>query len=116
VAYNVNLGTDNLEIAKAIARKVRFIGGGLRFCKAMGIALKERGITQVSMNLTDYTQTAIYRAHEMVRIEALRYGIAVVGAEVIGLVPMEALVDVAAYYLGLEDFSIDKVLESRLME
>ncbi len=116
VAYNVNLGTDNLEITKAIARKVRFIGGGLRFCKAMGIALKERGITQVSMNLTDYTQTAIYRAHEMVRIEALRYGIAVVGAEVIGLVPMEALVDVAAYYLGLEDFSIDKVLESRLME
>ncbi|HHU25758.1 MAG TPA: glutamate formimidoyltransferase [Bacteroidales bacterium] len=116
VAYNVNLGTGNLDIAKAIAKKVRFIGGGLRCCKAMGVALEGRGITQVSMNLTDYTQTAIYRAHEMVRMEARRYGVPVVGAEVIGLVPLEALVDVAAYYLGLEDFSIDKVLEARLME
>ncbi|MGI6572841.1 MAG: glutamate formimidoyltransferase [Fermentimonas sp.] len=116
VAYNVNLGTGNLDIAKAIAKKVRFIGGGLRCCKGMGVALEERGITQVSMNLTDYTQTAIYRAHEMVRMEAQRYGVPVVGAEVIGLVPMGALVDVAAYYLGLEDFSIDQVLEARLME
>ncbi len=116
VAYNVNLGTDNLDIATAIAKKVRFVGGGLRFCKGMGVALEERGITQVSMNLTDYTKTAIYRAHEMVRMEAQRYGVPVVGAEVIGLVPMGALVDVAAYYLGLEDFSIDQVLEARLME
>ncbi len=116
VAYNVNLGTDNLEIATAIAKKVRFIGGGLRFCKGMGVALEERGITQVSMNLTDYTKTARYRAHEMVRMETQRYGVPVVGAEVIGLVPMGALVDVAAYYLGLEDFSIDQVLEARLME
>ncbi len=116
VAYNVNLGTNNLDIATAIAKKVRFVGGGLRFCKGMGVALEERGITQVSMNLTDYTKTAIYRAHEMVRMEAQRYGVPVVGAEVIGLVPMGALVDVAAYYLGLEDFSIDQVLESRLME
>jgi len=102
VAYNVNLGTDNLEIATAIAKKVRFVGGGLRYCKAMGVTLEERGITQVSMNLTDYTKTAIYRAHELVRIEAQRYGVPVVGAEVIGLVPMEALVDAAAYYLGLK--------------
>lgn len=116
VAYNVNLGTDNLDIATAIAKKVRFVGGGLRFCKGMGVALEERGITQVSMNLTDYTKTAIYRAHEMVRMEAQRYGVPVVGAEVIGLVPMGALVDVAAYYLGLEDFSIEQVLEARLME
>ncbi len=116
VAYNVNLGTDNLDIAMAIAKKVRFVGGGLRFCKGMGVALEERGITQVSMNLTDYTKTAIYRAHEMVRMEAQRYGVPIVGAEVIGLVPMGALVDVAAYYLGLEDFSIDQVLEARLME
>ena len=116
VAYNVNLGTDNLDIATAIAKKVRFVGGGLRFCKGMGVALEERGITQVSMNLTDYTKTAIYRAHEMVRMEAQRYGVSIVGAEVIGLVPMEALVDVAAYYLGLEDFGIDQVLEARLME
>ena len=116
VAYNVNLGTDNLEIASAIGKKVRFIGGGLRFCKAMGVALEERGITQVSMNLTDYTKTAIYRAHEMVRMEAQRYGVPVVGGEVIGLVPMEALVDAAAYYLGLENFSMNQVLEAKLME
>ena len=116
VAYNVNLGTDNLEIATAIAKKVRFIGGGLRFCKGMGVALEERGITQVSMNLTDYTKTAIYRAHEMVRMEAQRYGVPVVGGEVIGLVPMEALVDAAAYYLGLENFSMNQVLEAKLME
>ena len=116
VAYNVNLGTDNLEIATAIAKKVRFIGGGLRFCKGMGVALEERGITQVSMNLTDYTKTAIYRAHEMVRMEAQRYGVPVVGGEIVGLVPMEALVDAAAYYLGLENFSMNQVLEAKLME
>ena len=116
VAYNVNLGTDNLEIATAIAKKVRFVGGGLRYCKARGVTLEERGITQVSMNLTDYTKTAIYRAHELVRIEAQRYGVPVVGAEVIGLVPMEALVDAAAYYLGLENFSMSQVLEAKLME
>ena len=116
VAYNVNLGTDNLEIATAIAKKVRFVGGGLRYCKAMGVTLGERGITQVSMNLTDFTKTAIYRAHELVRIEAQRYGVTVVGAEVIGLVPMEALVDAAAFYLGLENFSMSQVLEAKLME
>lgn len=116
VAYNVNLNTDKLEIADAIAKKVRFLGGGLRFCKAMGVGLKDRGIVQVSMNLTDYTKTAIYRAHELVRIEANRYGVTVVGAEIIGLVPMDALIDTAAYYLGLEDFTTKQVLESHLME
>jgi glutamate formiminotransferase len=116
VAYNVNLGTSNLEIANSIAKKVRHIGGGLRYCKAMGVALEDRGITQVSMNLTDYTKTAIYRAHELVRIEANRYGVPIVGAEVVGLVPMEALVDTAAYYLGLENFDMNQVLETRIME
>lgn len=116
VAYNVNLGTSNLEIANSIAKKVRHIGGGLRYCKAMGVALEDRGITQVSMNLTDYTKTAIYRAHELVRIEANRYGVPIVGAEVVGLVPMEALVDTAAYYLGLENFSMNQVIETRIME
>lgn len=116
IAYNVNLGTGDLEIARAIAEKVRHSGGGLRYCKAMGVALRERGITQVSMNLTDYTRTAIYQAQEMVRMEAKRYGVPVVGAEVIGLVPMEALADSAAYYLGIENFSMDRVLETKLME
>lgn len=116
VAYNVNLGTSDIEIATAIAKKVRHIGGGLRFCKAMGVELENRNITQVSMNLTDYTKTSIYRAHEMVRMEAKRYGVSVIGGEVIGLVPLEALVDSAAYYLGLENFSVDQVLEAKLME
>lgn len=116
VAYNVNLGTANLEIADSIARKIRFIGGGLRYCKAMGVDLKERGIVQVSINMTDYTRTALYRAFELVRIEARRYGVPVVGSEIVGLVPMAALIDTATYYLGLEDFSMDQVLESRIME
>lgn len=116
IAYNVNLGTSNLEIADSIARKIRFIGGGLRYCKAMGVELKERGIVQVSINMTDYTRTALYQAFELVRIEARRYGVTVVGSEIIGLVPMEALIDTASYYLGLEGFSMEQVLEARIME
>ena len=116
VAYNVNLNTADLSIADAIAKKVRFIGGGLRFCKAMGVELTDRHITQVSMNLTDYTKTSVYRAHELIRIEARRYGVEIVGAEIVGLVPLAALVDTAEYYLGLENFSIDQVLETRMME
>ena len=116
VAYNVNLGTADLNIASDIARKIRFIGGGLRYCKAMGVELKERGIVQVSINMTDYTRTALYRDFELVKIEARRYGVAVVGSEIIGLVPMEALIDTASFYLGLENFSMNQVLEARIME
>ncbi|EJX07109.1 glutamate formiminotransferase [gut metagenome] len=116
VAYNINLNTSSLEIAHDIAKKIRFIGGGLRYCKAMGVELKERGITQVSINMTDYTRTALYRAFELVRIEARRYGVSIVGSEIIGLVPMEALIDTASYYLGLEGFSMQQVLEARIME
>lgn len=116
IAYNINLNTDCLEIAKQIAKKVRYIGGGLRFCKAMGVELKERHIVQVSMNLTDYTRTSLYQAHELVRLEAKRYGVSVIGGELIGLLPLAALVDTAAYYLGLENFSVRQVLESHLME
>lgn len=116
VAYNVNLGTDSLTIASDIAKKIRFIGGGLRYCKAMGVELKERGITQVSINMTDYTRTALYRAFELVKVEARRYGVPVVGSEIIGLVPMEALIDTASYYLGLENFTMNQVLEARIME
>ena len=116
VAYNVNLGTADLNIASDIARKIRFIGGGLRYCKAMGVELKERGIVQVSINMTDYTRTALYRVFELVKREARRYGVAVVGSEIIGLVPMEALIDTASFYLGLENFSMNQVLEARIME
>lgn len=115
-AYNVNLATDNLEIATAIAKKVRFLGGGLRFCKAMGVELEDRKQTQVSMNLTDFTKTSIYSAFEMVKMEAARYGVAVVGSEVIGLIPQQALLDCAEYYLGIENFSLDQVIENRIAE
>ncbi len=116
VAYNINLSTNNLEIATKIAKNIRHINGGLRYVKAMGVELKERNIAQVSINMTDYTRTALYRAFELVRIEARRYGVAIVGSEIIGLVPMEALIDTASYYLGLENFSMQQVLEARIME
>ena len=115
VAFNVNLGTDRRDIADAIAKKVRFIGGGLRHCQAMGVSLEERGIVQVSMNMTDFNRTALYRAVEMVRFEAQRYGVPVIGSEIVGLVPMQALADCAAYYMGLENFSMEQVLETHLM-
>ncbi|OPX37855.1 MAG: glutamate formimidoyltransferase [Desulfobacteraceae bacterium 4484_190.2] len=116
VAFNVNLDTDDLDIADAIAHRVRHISGGLRFCKAIGVALRERGIVQVSMNMTDYTKTALYRALELVRIEARRYGVNIIGSEIIGLVPMEALIDTAVYFMGIENFSLEQVLETRIME
>jgi len=116
IAYNINLGTDNLEIANNIARSIRHINGGLRYCKAMGVELKERGIVQVSINMTDYTKTPLYRAFELVKIEAKRYGVNIIGSEIVGFAPMEALVDTAAYYLGLEKFSIEQILEASMME
>lgn len=116
VAFNVNLGTPDLAVADAIARRVRHIGGGLRYCKGIGVALADRGIVQVSMNLTDFTRTALYTALELVRVEARRYGVPVVGSEIVGLVPMAALIDSAVYYMGIEDFSSDQVLEARLLE
>lgn len=116
VAYNIDLDTDNIEIANRIARTIRHSGGGYRFIKAGGVEIPERRITQVTMNLTDYTKTAIYRAFEAVKMEAKRYGVNVLGSEIVGLVPMEALIDTASYYLGLYGFSMDKVLETSLME
>jgi glutamate formiminotransferase len=116
IAFNVNLDTNNIETAKAIARSIRHISGGLRYCKAVGIALKERGITQVSTNMTDFTKTPLYRVVELIRIEAKRYGVNVIGSEIVGLAPMEALVDAASYYMGLENFTIEHVLEARIAE
>ena len=110
IAYNINLNTNRLDIAQNIARKIRHIGGGLRYCKAMGVELSEKGIVQVSMNLTNYTKTSIYSAFELTRIEAARYGVTIAGSEIIGLIPLDALVDTAGYYLGLENFSAKQVL------
>ncbi|MCD6272685.1 MAG: glutamate formimidoyltransferase [Deltaproteobacteria bacterium] len=116
IAFNVNLDTDKLEIADSIARKVRNINGGLKFCKGIGIEMRERGNVQVSMNMTDFTRTALYRVFELIRIEALRYGVNIIGSEIIGVVPMAAIIDTAAYYLRLENFSIEQVLENSLLE
>jgi len=116
VAFNVNLGTSDLAIADTIAKTVRHIGGGLRFVKAMGVMLSDRNITQVSMNLVNYEKTAVYRAFEMVRMEAKRYGVPVVGSEVVGLIPMDALINSAEYYLQIENFSKDQILERRIWE
>ncbi len=116
VAFNVNLNTNDIEIANKIAKNVRHLSGGLRFCKALGIALEERGIVQISMNMTDFTKTPLYRAFELIRIEAQRYGVSIVGSEIIGLVPMDALLATSEYYLGIENFSYEQVLEKRIME
>ena len=116
VAFNVNLHTDQMDIARDIAGKIRHSSGGLRYCKAIGVELRERRIVQVSMNMTDYTRTALYRAFELIKIEAGRYGVNIIGSEIVGLVPMEALVDSAVYYMGIENFSMEQVLESRLLE
>ncbi len=116
VAFNVNLATDDMKIADAIAKSVRHISGGLRYCKAIGIALKERGIVQVSMNMTDYTKTSLYRSFELVRTEAKKYGVNVIGSEIVGLVPMKALIDTAVFYMGIEKFTMEQVLEARIWE
>ena len=112
VAFNVNLDTPNLQIAKDIAARVRHSSGGYAFIKALGVMLEERHIAQVSMNLKDYTHTAVYRAYEAVKMEARRYGVNVVGTEIIGMVPMAALIDCAEYYLQVENFSMKQVLEN----
>jgi len=116
IAFNVNLGTSDIEIAKKIAKAVRYSSGGYRYVKAMGFELKERGIVQVSMNLTNYKKTPIFRVFETIKNEAERYGVPVVGSEIVGLVPLEALVEVADYYLRLENFSMEQILEKRLIE
>ena len=116
IAFNVNLHTTRFEVADKIAKKIRFIGGGLRFCKAMGVDLKDQGLMQVSVNLTDYTKTTIYQAVEMIRFEAQRYGVSVAGCELVGLVPLQAVVDTTSYYLGLEGFSMNRILETHGME
>lgn len=116
VAFNVNLGTDNLEIANQIARRIRHINGGYRYIKAIGIMLEDRNIAQVSMNLTNYTKTAVYRAFEAVKMEARRYGVPVLESEIVGLLPMQALVDCAEYYLQVTNFDPAQVMENRLLE
>lgn len=116
IAYNVNLGTRDVEIAKRIAKGIRHSSGGFRFVKAMGVALEERGIAQVSINMTDFKRTPLHRVFETVKSEAERYGVSVVGSEIVGLVPSEALLDAAEHFLRLEAFSPSQVLERKIRE
>jgi glutamate formiminotransferase / 5-formyltetrahydrofolate cyclo-ligase len=114
IAYNINLATDRLEVAKKVASAVRFSSGGFRYVKALGLRLDDRPVVQVSMNLTNYEQTPIFRVLELVRREAARYGVGVLESEIVGLVPSAALVNAAAYYLQLAGFSPDQILERRI--
>ncbi len=116
IAFNVNLGTSDIRVAKEIAKAVRFSSGGLRYVKALGMELRERGIVQVSMNLTNFRKTPLPRVLELVRREAERFGVPVIGTEIVGLIPEEALVQVAEYYLQLEGFSLGQILERRIEE
>ncbi len=113
VAFNAYLNTNNVDIAKKIAKAIRHSNGGLRYVKALGLLVEGRA--QVSMNLTDFTQTPIYRAVEMVRREAARYGCAIERTELVGMIPQQALLDVAQWYLQLDNLTPDMVLENRLL-
>src|SRR5580765_6061973 len=114
IAYNINLATDRLEVAKKIAAAIRHSSGGYRFVKAMGIKLEDRGIVQVSMNLTNFEKTPIFRVFETVKREAERYGVAVLESEIVGLVPAAALTAAAEFYLQIDGFKADQVLENKL--
>jgi len=114
IAYNVNLATDRLDVAKKIAAAIRFSSGGFRYVKAMGVALQDRGIVQVSINLTNYEKTPMFRVFEAVKREAARYGVDVLESEIVGLVPAAALVETAEHFLQLASFTPNQVLENRL--
>lgn len=114
IAYNINLNTNRLDVAKKIAAAIRQSSGGYRFVKAAGFSLMDRGIVQVSMNLTNYEKTPIFRVFETVKREAERYGVTILESEIVGLVPAAALHAAAEYYLQIAGFKSDQVLENRL--
>jgi glutamate formiminotransferase / 5-formyltetrahydrofolate cyclo-ligase len=116
IAYNINLATDRLDVAKKIASAIRQSSGGYRFVKAAGFKLEERGIVQVSMNLTNYEKTPIFRVFETVKREAARYGVSILESEIVGLVPSAALVAASEFYLQLAAFKSDQVLENKLRD
>lgn len=115
IAFNVNLRTDDLEIAQTIARAVRHINGGYKHVRGMGFALEAKGMVQVSMNLVNYLETPIPRVLETVRSEAARYGVQVAGTELIGPVPLGALEEVVRHYLQSHDFKTEQVVETALL-
>src|SRR5579872_4237950 len=116
IAYNVNLGTPDITIARKIAKTIRFSTGGFRFVKSMGVMLASRNLAQVSINLTDFEQTPMHLVFETVRREAERYGVPVVGSEIVGLIPKKAIEMSAEYFLRYENFRPELVLENRIAE
>ena len=114
IAYNINLATDRIDVAKKIAAAIRQSSGGFRYVKAAGFRLDDRGIVQVSMNLTNYEKTPIFRVFETVKREAARYGVSILESEIVGLIPSAALAGAAEFYLQLEGFKPDQVLENKL--
>ncbi|MDO4543047.1 MAG: glutamate formimidoyltransferase [Clostridia bacterium] len=116
IAFNINLSTSDVEVANKIAKIIRESGGGLRAVKAMGVLLEDRNVAQVSINMCNFRQTPLYRVFELVKVEAARYGVSVIGSEIIGLTPMDALADTADYYLKIENFDKHRqVLENHLL-
>ncbi|HPE67899.1 MAG TPA: glutamate formimidoyltransferase [Thermotogota bacterium] len=116
IAFNINLGTQNVEIANKISRVIRNRSGGFRYVKAMGIALKEKGIVQVSINMTNFKKSSLHHVFEMVQLEAQRYGVPVVGSEIVGLTPLQALANTTEYFLRLDDFDTSRVIEYKLLD
>ena len=116
IAYNINLGTKDLRVAKQIARQVRGRDGGLAYVKALGFELKNRDMVQVSMNMIDYKATQLFKAFDLVDAFASHFGVDIVNSEIVGLVPMEALTDAAEFYLKLRGFNKNQILEKRLFE
>ncbi|HTD51490.1 MAG TPA: glutamate formimidoyltransferase [Thermoanaerobaculia bacterium] len=116
IAYNINLGTADIEVADRIAKAIRHSSGGFRYVKAMAVALADRGIVQVSINMTNFKRTPLHRVFECVRSEAERHGVPIVGSEIVGLTPADALYAAAEHYLRLERFSAGQVLETKLLE
>jgi len=116
IAYNINLATDRLDVAKKIAAAIRHSSGGFRYVKAAGFMLADRGIVQVSMNLTNYEKTPIARVFETVKREAARHGVTILESEIVGLVPSAALTAAAEFYLQIDGFKADQVLENKLRQ
>ena len=116
IAYNINLATKDLSVADRIAKAIRHLSGGFRYVKAMGVELADRGLVQVSINMTNFRKTPLHRVFDCVRAEAERHGVPIVGSEIVGLAPADALYAAAEHYLRLEGFSAGQVLETKLLE
>lgn len=115
VAYNVNLRTDDIEIAKAIAKRMRFSTGGLRYCRAIGLSLEERGMVQVSMNLTNFEKTPIPVVYDLIKSLADSYGVGIAEAELVGPLPLAALEEVIRHSLRVRNFNMEQIIETHLL-